>query len=854
MPKRTYARKGMAHPRTSSQARTPSQARPPSASGKAKTSSSSGGGSRQAAGAGGGSGRFGRWLWAWLTGPAGQQVLSLVLIAIGVVTLITLIPGANPLAGAADPGASPTPGSTSGALVGGWVRLLVFVFGWAAYPVAVLIALTGLLWLRHLVHQATAWRWRPFLGLELVLLGLQTLTYTLINQHSWGLVESGKGGGVIGWALYLFLSDYLGPLITGLLMGLVVIVGIALAFDLTRRDLALFGNRISEVWSAYQAARTARLRARELSPSRPLSPPQARRIGGNAPGNSLTAPPSGHPAIQRASVSTSPRGGDAKNTAAKPRRSLSLVPHPLSPVPLTILQESRTAGMDPQEIERKSRIIEETLEQFGVPARVTEVRPGPTVTQFGVSPGYISRGSSSGDSDSATPSASEGKNPLPWGRGGEGRRKVRVSQIASLSDDLALALAARSLRVEAPVPGRAVVGIEVPNAETSLVRLRSVLESEAFRKCGRPLCFAVGLDVAGGPQVADLSRMPHLLVAGTTGSGKSIFIKAVAASLVMHNTPDDLRLIAIDPKIVELSHLNGLPHLLGSAETDIERGLRVLRWVAHEMDERYKLFARSVARNLEDYNARLARRRTSQSSPKGGGSFPSAVEDEGKPLPRIVVFIDELADMMMSAPEETERTLTRIAQMARATGIHLVVATQRPSTDVVTGLIKANFPARVSFATASGVDSRVIIDSPGAESLLGSGDMLFLPPDASAPIRVQGCYISDNELEAIIQFWQQEAGATPAKAPWDVLAEARGPDNWRIEGLDEDADLLEQAISYAKNRGKVSTSGIQRRLRISYPRAARLMEQMETMGLVGPQESAGRKRAVILGGDDDIDI
>ncbi len=507
--------------------------------------------------------------------------------------------------------------------------------------------------------------------------------------------------------------------------------------------------------------------------------------------------------------------------------------------------------MDPQEIERKSRIIEETLEQFGVPARVTEVRPGPTVTQFGVSPGYISRGSASGDSESPTPSASGGKSPLPWGRAGEGRRKVRVSQIASLSDDLALALAARSLRVEAPVPGRAVVGIEVPNADTSIVRLRSVLESEAFRKCGRPLCFAVGLDVAGGPQVADLSRMPHLLVAGTTGSGKSIFIKAVAASLVMNNTPDDLRLIAIDPKIVELSHLNGLPHLLGSTETDIERGLRVLRWVAHEMDERYKLFAKSVARNLEDYNARLARRRTSQTSSKGGASFPAGGEDDGKPLPRIVVLIDELADMMMSAPEETERTLTRIAQMARATGIHLIVATQRPSTDVVTGLIKANFPARVSFATASGVDSRVIIDSPGAESLLGSGDMLFLPPDASAPIRVQGCYISDNELEAIIQFWQQEAGATPAKAPWDILAEARGPDNWRIEGLDEDADLLEQAIAYAKNRGKVTTSGIQRRLRISYPRAARLMEQMEAMGLVGPQESAGRKRAVILGGDDD---
>ncbi|MGC9347145.1 MAG: DNA translocase FtsK, partial [Anaerolineae bacterium] len=482
--------------------------------------------------------------------------------------------------------------------------------------------------------------------------------------------------------------------------------------------------------------------------------------------------------------------------------------------PMDLLNESRTVGMDQEEIERKKVIIEKTLEQFGVPVTVTEIRPGPIVTQFGVSPGYVSRGS--------------------------GERKVRVSQIASLSDDLALALAARSLRVEAPVPGRAVVGIEVPNADTSLVGLRSVLESEAFRRCGQPLCFAVGLDVAGSPEVADLSRMPHLLVAGTTGSGKSVFVKALAASLVMHNAPEELRLITIDPKIVELSRLNGLPHLLGPTETDLEESLRVLRWVAHEMDERYKLFAKSVARNLDDYNAKIARRRGSS---EGDG--------EEEPLPRIVVLIDELADLMMSEPEETERTLTRIAQMARATGIHLVVATQRPSTDVVTGLIKANFPARVSFATASNVDSRVIIDKPGAETLLGRGDMLFLPPDASTPTRVQGCYISEEEIEAIIKFWQREAGATPAKAPWEVIAERSGPEQWRIEGLGEDADLLEQAIAYAKKRGKVSTSGIQRRLHISYPRAARLMEQMEQMGLVGPQVSAGRKRRVILGGDDE---
>jgi S-DNA-T family DNA segregation ATPase FtsK/SpoIIIE len=685
---------------------------------------------------------------------------------------------------------------------------------------ASLIVALGLLWLRHLVHRETAWRWRPFLGFELMLLGLQTLTFVLINQMQWEVVQSGRAGGLIGWSIRLFLGELVGRAITGVMMGLLVIVGIALAFDVTGRDLSLFGRRLRAVWHAWQSARAARKEERRairesLSfENEPTTYSPAEGVVVSPAADQKTVP------VPKISEST---GSRERETRSKPK-----IHQPPSPrrrrrakasaslVPLDLLNESRTVGMDQEEIDRKKVIIEKTLEQFGVPVTVTEIRPGPIVTQFGVSPGYVSRGS--------------------------GERKVRVSQIASLADDLALALAARSLRVEAPVPGRAVVGIEVPNADSSLVGLRSVLQSEAFRRCDQPLCFAVGLDVAGAPQVADLSRMPHLLVAGTTGSGKSIFVKALAAGLVMHNAPADLRLIAIDPKIVELSRLNGLPHLLGPTETDLGESLRVLRWVAHEMDERYKLFAKSVARNLDDYNAKLARRRGSSDSDG----------DEEEPLPRIVVLIDELADLMMSEPEETERTLTRIAQMARATGIHLVVATQRPSTDVVTGLIKANFPARVSFATASNVDSRVIIDKPGAETLLGRGDMLFLPPDASTPMRVQGCYISDDELDAIIKFWQEQVGATPAKAPWEVIAESSGPEQWRIEGLGEDADLLEQAIAYAKKRGKVSTSGIQRRLRISYPRAARLMEQMEQMGMVGPQVSAGRKRRVILGGDEEV--
>lgn len=693
-----------------------------------------------------------------LTGPAGRQLVAVALILFGLLTLTTVA------------------GLNSGALTSVWARLLVFLCGWGAYPTAALITGLGLLWLRDQVHVPTSWRWRPFIGLELTLIGLLGLTHTLLRNQGWQVVESGRGGGLIGWALSIFFSTYFGPLITDVLLGTVALIGVGLACDLTGADFRALGLRIATAWETHRVARAAQSRAEEVgavslpttpAAEEPESPPATRK-----------------PPRRRKSTATPP-----------PPRSDTLPP-------FTLLQPGQTLGMSHDEIERKSRIIEETLAQFGIPVQVTEQRPGPTVTQFGVTPGYIKRGPD-----------------------GEEQRKVRVRQIAILKDDLALALAARSLRIEAPVPGRAVVGIEVPNANSAQVTLRHVLETKEYQKCAQPLCFAVGLDVAGSAVVADLAAMPHLLIAGTTGSGKSVFIKTLAAGLLMRNRPDELKMVAIDPKIVELSHLNGLPHLLGRAETDLDRILRVLRWVAMEMDNRYKLLAQVTARNLDDYNRKAARK--------------------GEPtLPRIVVLIDELADLMMVAPEDTERTLTRIAQMARATGVHLVVATQRPSTDVVTGVIKANFPARISFATASQVDSRVILDTPGAESLLGRGDMLFLAPDASAPRRIQGCYLSDKELEALIRFWQERAGATPAQAPWETMAKRHGPAQLRIEGETEDAGYLERAIALARSRGQISTSAIQRRLRISYPRAARLMEEMEDMGIVGPQESAGRSRRV----------
>ena len=406
--------------------------------------------------------------------------------------------------------------------------------------------------------------------------------------------------------------------------------------------------------------------------------------------------------------------------------------------------------------------------------------------------------------------------------------KVRVAQIAALQKDLALALSAQRLRIQAPVPGKPYVGIEVPNSRSATVRLRPILETDDFYRVNSRLAIALGRDVSGQPLVADLARMPHLLIAGATGSGKSVCITSIAACLAMNNAPEDLRLIMIDSKMVELLRYNGLPHLYGKVETNIERIMSVLRWVVVEMEHRYRLLEGAKARDLDSYNRKLARR----------GEINS--------LPRIVVIIDELADLMMSAPDQTEHNLVRLAQMARATGIHLVVATQRPSTDVVTGLIKANFPARLAFAVTSGVDSRVILDATGAETLLGRGDMLFLNPEIGNPLRAQGVIVTDQEIEKIITHWQK-ASDMPLDdvPPWEKLLQEPAEDS--------DDALIEEAISLVRESQRASASLLQRRLRIGYPRAARLLDQLEEMGIVGSSQGGGRERDVLVGPDEDYD-
>ncbi len=459
---------------------------------------------------------------------------------------------------------------------------------------------------------------------------------------------------------------------------------------------------------------------------------------------------------------------------------------------------------------QRARLIEETLQSFGAPVHVIEVNRGPTITQFGVEPDFV-----------------ENRN---------GRTRVRVAKIVSLADDLALALSARSVRVQAPVPGKGFVGIEVPNDRITPVMLRDVLESEAFRKIKSPLRFAMGQNVAGQSMVYDLSNMPHLLVAGATGSGKSVCVNALICCLIMNNTPDELRLIMVDPKRVELSGYNGIPHLLAPVVVELEKVVAVLQWVTREMDMRYRKLSEAGARNIQEFNQRVA---------------------PEKKLPFLVVVIDELADLMMLAPDETERTITRLAQLARATGIHIVIATQRPSVEVVTGLIKANFPARVAFAVASNTDSRVILDQPGAERLLGRGDMLFQAPDSPAPVRLQGVYVSDSEILRLVSYWQSFAGVAAASQPASNETVDALPTNiplkqlpiWEeIEQENEDP-MLKEAVELSRRQGRASISMLQRRLRIGYTRAARIVERMEEKGIVGPPEPSTGTREILDYGD-----
>jgi S-DNA-T family DNA segregation ATPase FtsK/SpoIIIE len=480
----------------------------------------------------------------------------------------------------------------------------------------------------------------------------------------------------------------------------------------------------------------------------------------------------------------------------------------------------------------RARLIVDTLGSFGVDAEVVQINEGPAVTQFGVEPGWEVKTRTLQERDAQGRPVFD-RNGQPKMKTEEvSRTRVRVSQITSLANDLALALASPSIRIEAPVPGQPVVGIEVPNITTALVSLRSVIESTAFQRlAGRSkLAIALGKSVAGEPVVADLSKMPHLLIAGATGSGKSVCINSLISCLLMHSTPDEVRLVMIDPKRVELAAFAHIPHLaFSSIVVDLDKVVGTLQAVIHEMESRYRRFASLAVRNIEAYNRH----------PRCTGR-----------LPYWVVIIDELADLMMAAPYEVERQVCRLAQLARATGIHLIVATQRPSVDVVTGLIKANFPTRIAFAVSSQVDSRTILDGSGAEKLLGRGDMLYQPTDAAKPKRLQGVYVSDQEIERLVKFWTQERFRELQRHVYDHLMEEARPEVDELFGADD--PLFDRAKDLAMEHTRVSTSLLQRRLRVGYPRAARLMDMLEEKGIVGEAEG-GSSRKVLSRVDDNED-
>jgi S-DNA-T family DNA segregation ATPase FtsK/SpoIIIE len=447
--------------------------------------------------------------------------------------------------------------------------------------------------------------------------------------------------------------------------------------------------------------------------------------------------------------------------------------------------------------EQRKKLIEESLASYGVDAKVIEINTGPTVTQFGVEPGWDTKYREIKEKDD--------NGTVHVRREEISKTRVKVDRISSLGNDLALALAAPTIRIEAPVPGKSIVGIEVPNTTSDMVSVRGVIETSAFQKLLSKTKMAIALGKgAGGEAVSgDLTKMPHLLIAGATGSGKTVCLNTVICCLLMNNTPNDVRFILIDPKRVELTQYNSIPHLATPVIVETQKSLGALRWLCQEMDERYKKLAAAGARHIEGYNK----------NKKGSDKMPF-----------LVLIIDELADLMMAGYDEVETNLCRLAQLARATGIHLVVATQRPSVDVITGLIKANFPTRISFAVTSQVDSRTILDGVGAEKLLGHGDMLYMPTDAAKPKRLQGCFLSDAEIDRLVNFWGSQKADEPDKINLETLI-ATTPEG-TIGGHPRDP-LLEQAVQLSKEYSDISTSFLQRKLHIGYPRAARLKEQLD---------------------------
>ncbi len=711
--------------------------------------------------------------WNSLTDERKLDVIGLVMVLVGLATALILF--------------SAQRSSFTGAAMDYFSQAI----GWGIYILPAGMIVMGFWLVLRRIEKLPRLTLERFTGFVLLFLWLLTVMQAIIPADMRDQAAAdGIGGGYVGNQIAGFLTNAFGSLGVAVILVAWLLLTITMIFDITVRDMFRW---VTPLMAGIRAGAAKVLQT-------PLG------------ASSTTIPGSADVASNGFTPLERPQPVVANEIPGKPVttvRSAEAVIQWQLPDVKQVLITGAAPSVNEEFIQQRARLIAETLASFGAPVQVVEINRGPTITQFGVEPLYL---------ETRT-----------------GRIKVRVNKIASLADDLALALAAPRIRIQAPVPGHSYVGIEVPNDEMTMVALRDILESDNFQRNKNGLRMALGRDVTGHPITTSLENMPHLLIAGTTGSGKSVCVNSILVSFLMYNTPDDLRLILVDPKRVEMTGYNGIPHLLSPVVVDIDRVIGALQWMTREMDKRYHLFAKVGSRNIADYNTKM----------KLQG---------GKKLPFLVIVIDELADLMLVAPGETEQTITRLAQLARATGIHMILATQRPSVDVVTGLIKANFPARIAFAVASNTDSRVILDQPGAERLLGRGDMLFQAPDAPSAARLQGVFVSDQEIQNLVEFWRAQVGApNPYAAPGAPVDIPRADVPVKQTEMFEDmspADtnsdpLLPEAIDLVRREGRASVSMLQRRMRIGYTRAARIVDMMEDKGIVGPPEGTTQLRPIL---------
>ncbi len=727
--------------------------------------------------------------WSRLSLDRKLDILGIFLALLGFLTLLSLV------------------SSQRGTVTGAWINALSKAAGWGAWALPLALLAVGLWLVFRRIESLPQLSTERLTGVILLYLNLLAWLH-LFAGGGWEQAEIGIGGGYIGAFFQRGLVRTLGTAGGVIVMAAWLVISLIFTFDLSVPDLYERLKKAAALTSRRPANSSQMTRS-----ERPLASPESLPSDFRPlPGREATPAP----AVRSKPIEPAPARAEPSPPVKAPHKSAPVREHaavnrPSQPASLwtlpaidEILDPATPAAQQTNIDQERARLIEETLASFGAPAHVVDISRGPTITRFGVEPDFIESRS--------------------------GRMRVRVSKIASLADDLSLALAAPRIRIQAPVPGRSYVGIEVPNIEVSHVSMREVLDSDAFRRIRSNLRFTLGKDVAGKPAAADLTAMPHLLIAGTTGSGKSVCVNSILTCLLLHNTPADMRLVLVDPKRVELTNYNGIPHLLAPVVVDTERVIGALQWLQREMDARYHRFSAEGARNIQDYNSKHAER-----------------------LPYLIAVIDELADLMMLSPDETERAITRLAQLARATGIHLIIATQRPSVDVVTGLIKANFPARIAFAVASGVDSRVILDQPGAERLLGRGDMLFQAPDAPAPVRLQGVYVSDPEIQRLVDYWRTQAAllaekrpAESGEAPVDMLPAGIPLKQGELWDLEEEGDpLISEAVDLVRREGRASITMLQRRLRIGYTRAARIIDALEDKGIISPALPNSQVREVL---------